>query len=415
MKLSDLKKIKIPDSSGVYFFKKGEEILYIGRATSLVSRVKSYFLKDILTTRGPLILDMTVIADDIAWQETDSVLEAIILEANLIKKFQPKYNTKEKDDKSFNYIVITDEAFPRILSARGRDIDSGKFKYRIAEKFGPYTKNQLMKDALKVIRKIIPFRDNCEPLSGKACFNSQIGLCPGVCGGDISEREYAENVEEIRMILKGETGELKKILEKNMHDSAKKQDFEKANLYKNKLFSLKHIADISLIKDINDLESAEINVGGGVAPQSFRIEAYDISHFGGSNAVGVMIVLENGILQNSEYRVFNIRNENGNNESANTEELISRRFNHKEWPMPNLIVLDGADIELKATQRALKVHNLNIPIVNVIKDKKHRPKLIKSAEFPIKSLENLKKTILLANSEAHRFSLKNQKRRRTIH
>src|SRR5674476_923017 len=102
-----LKKLKMPDKPGVYYFRKGKEIIYIGKATSLRDRVKSYFGKDLIVTRGPLLVDMVFHADKVDWQETDSVLEALILEASLIKKYQPKYNTKEKDDKSFNYVVIT--------------------------------------------------------------------------------------------------------------------------------------------------------------------------------------------------------------------------------------------------------------------------------------------------------------------
>src|SRR5689334_16740799 len=104
-----LKKTNVPDKPGVYFFKNKGDILYIGKATSLRERTKSYFAKDLIHTRGPLILDMVFKANSIDWQETDSVLEAIILEANLIKKHKPYYNTREKDDKSFNYVCITKE------------------------------------------------------------------------------------------------------------------------------------------------------------------------------------------------------------------------------------------------------------------------------------------------------------------
>ena len=104
-----LKKTKLPDLPGVYLFKKGKGIMYIGKATLLKDRVKSYFSNDLIATRGPLIVDMVFQADNIDFIKTDSVLEALILESNLIKKHQPKYNTKEKDDRSYNYVVITKE------------------------------------------------------------------------------------------------------------------------------------------------------------------------------------------------------------------------------------------------------------------------------------------------------------------
>jgi excinuclease UvrABC nuclease subunit len=123
MNLDDFKKLNLPDGPGVYFFKKGVDTLYIGKATSLRDRVRSYFNDDLIQTRGRLLVDMVTQADTITFQETDSVLEAFILESELIKKYLPRYNTKEKDNKSFNYVVITKEEFPRVLVVRGRNLE----------------------------------------------------------------------------------------------------------------------------------------------------------------------------------------------------------------------------------------------------------------------------------------------------
>ena len=130
MKVESFKKTKLPNIPAVYFFLKGKEIIYIGKATSLRDRIKSYFGKDLIEARGPLLVDMIFHSDKIKWQATDSVLEALILEASLIKKHQPKYNTKEKDDKSFNYVVITKparttvqsggEKLPKVIIVRGK-------------------------------------------------------------------------------------------------------------------------------------------------------------------------------------------------------------------------------------------------------------------------------------------------------
>ncbi len=124
MLIEKVKKIisKLPDSPGVYQFKRVGKILYIGKATSLRDRVKSYFNKDIVETRSPLISKMLTQFDEIDFIKTDSVLEALILEAHLIKKYQPEANIKEKDNRSFNFVVITKENFPRILILRGRNL-----------------------------------------------------------------------------------------------------------------------------------------------------------------------------------------------------------------------------------------------------------------------------------------------------
>ena len=139
MNSQTLGKLNLPDAPGVYFWKKGNETLYIGRATSLRDRVKSYFSNDLLATRGPLVADMVFKADTVDFTVTDSVLEAIILEANLIKRHQPYFNTKEKSNKSFNYVVITDEDFPCVLLERGRNLKTESLteKYKIKEVFGP--------------------------------------------------------------------------------------------------------------------------------------------------------------------------------------------------------------------------------------------------------------------------------------
>ena len=209
-----------PDTSGVYLFKKGKEILYIGKATSLKDRVRSYFSNDLINTRGQFIVGMVGKAEKIHYFKTDSVLEAIILEANLIKKYQPKYNTKEKDDKSYNYVIITKEDFPRVLLIRGRELeklDSQSSGLNVKYKFGPYPNGSAIKEGLKIIRKIFPFRDKCVPYEylpsnkvtkARPCFNRQIGLCPGVCMGEISRKEYGDIIRNIKFLWK----ERKKLL-----------------------------------------------------------------------------------------------------------------------------------------------------------------------------------------------------------
>ena len=164
MTSQQLAKLKLPDVPGVYTFvdTKGRP-LYIGRATSLKDRTRSYFAADLIDTRGPRIVDMITRAKTVKWQETDSVLEAIILESNLIKRYQPHYNVDERDDKSSQYVIVTDEPWPRVFLARARDFDAeqkeGKLGYKVKERFGPYPHGGLIKEALKILRKMFPFKD----------------------------------------------------------------------------------------------------------------------------------------------------------------------------------------------------------------------------------------------------------------
>lgn len=396
----DFKKIekKLPDGSGVYFFisknKGKDEILYIGKATNLRDRVKSYFSKDITFSRGPKILKMLEISDDIKFEKTDSVLEALLLENFLIKKYQPPYNTKEKDDKSYNFVVITDEDFPRVLLVRGRDIldsklNGDKLGFKIKESFGPFPSGSSIKDGLKIIRKIFPFRDRCIPDTIKPCFNRQIGLCPGVCTGEISKKEYALIVKNISQFFKGQKKQILKDLQKQMNDFSKLKEFEKASVIKKRIFAVNHIQDVSLVKaPVEDMS------------ESFKIESYDISHTSGASVVGVCVVVSNGFPDKSLYKKFKIKKE-ANNDLKCLEEILRRRLNHGEWQLPNLFVVDGGFNQKKLFENILKENSLDIRVVSVVKDEKHNPKDI----LGIEGLEKYKKDILLSNSEAHRFAV----------
>lgn len=144
MTKAELQKAKLPDSAGVYFFLgKNKKILYIGKATSLKSRVTSYFASDIKEKRSELIENMVAEALEIDFTETDSVLEALILETNLIRTHKPHYNTKSKDDKSYNHLVITNEEWPRVLVVRARDLSEKFLKEEIKYEFGPFPSGSL--------------------------------------------------------------------------------------------------------------------------------------------------------------------------------------------------------------------------------------------------------------------------------
>ena len=237
MDLKSFSKIKLPSKPGVYFFQKGKNILYIGKATELKSRVRSYFSNDLIVTRGPLLVDMVVSADKIMFQETDSVLEALILEASLIKKYQPYYNTKEKDDKSFSYVCITKEAIPKVLVVRGRNLADYKGSF-----FGPYTNGMQLREALKIIRRIFPFLD--EKSKNYLEFYKQINLVP-----DLEDRKlYLQNIKNIKLFFGGKKKQILMNLKKEMKAYSKLREFEKAGEIKRQIFALQHINDVALLK-----------------------------------------------------------------------------------------------------------------------------------------------------------------------
>jgi excinuclease ABC subunit C len=384
-----LTQANLPDSPGVYFFKdeKGE-ILYIGRATSLRDRVRSYFSNDLIATRGMLLVDMVTKAHKIEFTETDSVLEAIILESNLIKKHQPYYNTQEKDDKSYNWVVITDEEFPRVVVVRERELPVVQFKIR--HKFGPYTEGGLLRDALKIIRKIFPFRDKKATISHNERFYRSLGLSPDTSSPE-AKKEYQRTIRNLTLFFQGKKNELMKTLEKEMKEYAKNQEFEKAEGVKRTLYALMHIQDVSLIK-------ADPRSANGTVRAGFRIEAYDIAHMSGKNKVGVMTVVCDGEIDTSGYRKFKISVEE-NNDVAGIKEVLKRRLNHPEWPMPDLIVIDGGMGQRNA---AVEIVGNQIPVVSVVKDDRHKAHHFLGDE---KLVALHGKAILKANAESHRFAI----------
>lgn len=413
MRLEDLNKYDLPDAPGVYLFLgENKEVLYVGKATSLKDRVKTYFSRDLMETRGPVIVKMLEQAQGLDWHETDSVLEALILEANEIKRLNPPANSRDKDNKSYNFVVLTKEDFPRLMVVRGRELflklnkESGiKNKkilihnslFLIQNFFGPFPHAGELKEALKIIRRIFPYRDEkCLGSDAKRpCFNYQIGLCPGVCAGVISKTEYRKTVRRISLFFQGKKGELIKDLEKEMKALAKAQKFEEAEVIKRQIFSLDHIHDVALIK--KDIERR--GEGG------FRIEAYDIAHMGGKETVGVMTVVLDDELDKSQYRKFKVkglRSKVQNDDTNNLKEVLSRRLNHAEWPLPNLIVVDGGIGQINAAKEILNERGFDIDVASVVKDEHHKAReIIAEKGYAISH----GKSILLANSEAHRFAI----------
>ncbi len=401
------KKNTLPETPGVYFFlDEDKNILYIGKATALRDRVKSYFSQDLALTRGPKIVLMLEKATRLAYRQTDSVLEALILEARLVKAEQPPYNTDLKDDKSYNHVVITQEKFPRVLTVRGRDIEQKKFTLPVKYLFGPFPAGGALRDALKIVRKLFPFRDTCLPLeelparrrvAAKPCFNAQIGLCPGVCTGVISARDYARAINHIRLFFEGRKSALQKKMTREMKAAAKRLDFEQAGEIKRTLFGLGHIQDMALVKD--DFHEA----------QAHRIEAYDVAHLMGEQSVGVMTVVAESMKQPSEYRKFILRGEHGGNDLSALKEILTRRLEHAEWDLPELVVVDGAALQFGVAEKALREAGVTVPIVGVVKNVRHTPERLIGSET---LSARFKKEILLANDEAHRFALSFHRKRR---
>lgn len=408
MQRSDLDKFNLPDAPGVYLFKKGREVLYVGKATNLRDRVKSYFDDDLIATRGPRIVDMVTQAERVAYETTPTVLEALVREAALIKQYHPKANVEGKDDKTFLYAVITREDIPRVLVARGKDIDfkakSTNSGQKLKALYGPFPSGAQLREGLRLIRRIFPFFDTEKPVRAfgkhhlaKIEFNAQIKQYPR----SFDAKEYRRTIRNIELFLAGRVKHLRKILEKEMREAAEDERFEDAAAVRRELFALDHIQDVSLVKDENLAQQGSAS--------KMRIEAYDTAHLSGTNAIGVMTVIEGGVPVKKEYRTFRIRGIRKNDDIASLKEILTRRFRHPEWPFPKAIIVDGGKTHKKAAEEALAATGMSIPVVAVVKDERHRPREVIGARRALVSDADA----VLANSEAHRFSLARHRRART--
>jgi excinuclease ABC subunit C len=454
METSTLKRkvADLPQNPGVYFFlgeaqsasggrAKNRPILYIGKATNLRSRVQSYFRGENVAGRSEWISLMIGQVEDIDFEQTDSVLEALILESNLIKKHQPKYNTLEKDDKSFSYFVITKEEFPKVLIVRKTDIEkisnlksqisnkskiknkndnsklknskliqNSKLEIKNSNVFGPYTSKYQMQTALKIIRRIFPFHA-LKQKTEKGCLDFQIGMCPGPYADAISKIDYAKNILGIKMILEGKKKRLVSTLEKEMQAFAKKDEFEKAAVLRNKIFALQHIRDVALMT--RDFEDKELGIRNSELG-TMRIEAYDISNISGQNAVGSMVVFENRAPNKAQYRKFKIKTVEGSNDVAMMKEVLSRRFNN-DWAMPDLVLLDGGQGHVNTIGELVRELGLDVLIVGVAKGVTRKnlnfqfpiSNKIPMSQFPkeLQDFLNDKNLVKSIMDEAHRFAI----------
>lgn len=365
---------KAPKQSGVYFWRNDNgEVLYVGRATNLRNRLSQYFLKNVESR----IAEMVASATDLTWITCESVLESIFVEAKYIKKYWPKYNIKDRDGRSFLYIVISKDKYPKPVVIRGQDLK--KFPEEKNKIFGPYQSASLIFNSLKLIRKIFPW-STCKPLSGKPCFDYQIGLCPGACVDAISPKEYKRNINNLIMLLSGNRSKLIKKLSKENPDQAQ---------------GLQHLQEVSLLRREADLGEEKLS----------RIEGYDISHFGGKESYGSMVVFENGEPNRNEYRLFKIKEAPAGDDERALAEVLLRRLKHKEWTYPDLIMIDGGSPQISFISRVLSEHNISLPIIGISKFSGDKLVYSKDVKSNFKDLgENIKGTLLKVREEAHRFA-----------
>lgn len=333
----------LPNSPGVYFHKSATgEIIYVGKAAVLKNRVRQYFQSSNrldVKTRA-LVAEI----DNTDWVETDSEIDALFLEAEMIKRYMPRYNILLRDDKSLTYIRIDMKSKRPYVSFTRNPADDG------AEYFGPYYSAYLIKKALRYLRRIFPYYIKPYRENDKPSLYDHLGLNPV----NLSNEEYHANLRRLISYINGNRKKLIRELTREMKQASDSQEFEQAAILRNKLnairalsrqimFGDKEFLDISKDVALTDLKDLL-----GLEEIPVRIEGYDISHMSGTNVVASMVVFKNGASDRAEYRKFKMRIDK-NNDFDNMREVISRRLsdkNLKAWGKPDLILIDGGKGQL---------------------------------------------------------------------
>ena len=393
----------LPETPGVYIMKDADgRVLYVGKAGNLRRRVSSYFERPHDVRSQTLVSKIA----RIDFEQKDTALEALIREAELIKTITPPFNVREKDDKSFLYFEITREKFPRVLLVRGAGVAAMASE---GKRYGPFTSASSAREALRILRRIFPWNTHDPDEIGKMkrpCFNYEIGLCPGTCVGAITHEEYIKNIERLKLFFEGKKARIIRGLEKDMKAAAKHQEFERAEALKRQMFALRHIQDTALISDSETLVMPGTRGGGPAAggaglKDGYRIEGYDISNISGTSAVGSMVVFEDGEPNKNEYRKFKIKSIFQPNDVGMLKEVLERRFARTDWPMPDLVLIDGGLAQVNTARRVLLRAGIKIPIIGIAKG----PKRDRNDVIGLVPKGVQKATLVKVRDEAHRFAI----------
>ena len=411
-----LKKIfgNLPNSPGIYIFKdKNSKPIYIGKAKNLKARLKAYLQTSRLL--GKKTISMLRQVEKLETIPVQSEIEALLLEAIAIKKFQPKYNTVWKDDKSYLYIKISvGEEVPLVTTTRR---EKGTKDVKL---FGPFPSAATVKSVLRILRHIFPYCTEKHPrLSGeqiqKRCLYCHLGLCPFPWESKEKITEYRETIKKIILFLQGKKKKLVANLKKEMSQVAKKLEFEKAAKIKNQIEDLEYITFFArgpeeylsrpdLVEDITAEKVAHLVNILALKKTPKRIECYDISNIGGKLATGSLVVFEDGASAKNWYRRFRINTKATPNDVAMLKEVLIRRFKN-DWPLPDLIVVDGGRSQLNTALEIVKMHKLPIKVIAIAKRFEQlytavekKPLTLELDNPGLQLIQNLR-------DEAHRFAI----------
>ena len=365
---------QFPTGPGVYLMKDGQaRVIYVGKAVNLRSRAGSYFTKAAEVDRRTAELTTEIV--DIDYIETDSEVDALLMEARLIKDIQPKFNNLLKDDKTFPYLQITTrEDFPRIEFTR-------QPRSKGVRLYGPFTNAGQLRGTIAVLQKIFRFRtcsldieENDERWRWfRPCLLASINQCTAPCNLRVSKEDYKEDIRRLRLFLDGKKDRLFKDLEKQMLVASKEQRFERAARIRDDIEALK---TLNLRGDLEEHAQPEVfyvDPGKGLSglkkilnlselPR--RIEGIDIAHLQGGETVASLVQFIDGLPFKHGYKRYKIKSVEGIDDFASMREVVTRRFRRltqEGESFPDLLLIDGGKGQLNAVTETFEALGINPP------------------------------------------------------
>jgi len=379
----------LPRTPGVYFHKSASgEVIYVGKAAVLKNRVRQYFQD----SRGRDNKTMALVAEifDTDWIETESEVDALFLESEMIKRYMPRYNVLLRDDKSQMYVRIDMKSDWPTVSFTRNPADDG------ADYFGPFYNGFALKKALRYLRRIFPYLTR-QRRPGQSKLDEDLGLSPKISDGSDA---YKASLRKLISYIKGNRKVIAVELERDMKTAAGLHDFERAASLRNKLHAMqelqrrvmfgdKEFLDISKDKALADLAKLL-----GLKNIPVRIEGYDISHMNGRQVVASMVVFTNGASDRAEYRKFKVGEKN--DDTGNMYEVIFRRLgerNIKSWGRPDLLLIDGGKGQLSAAIKARDERGIKLPIISIAKREEEIIIHKTGSQIDLTRIEELQKSI----------------------
>lgn len=365
-----------PQTPGVYLMKDSQaRVIYVGKAVNLRSRAGSYFTAAAAVDRRTC--DLIPEIADLDYIETDSEVDALLLESRLIKDIQPRFNSELKDDKTFPYLqIVTSEEFPRVEFTRKPETKGVKL-------YGPFTSAKKLRGTIAVLQKVFKFRTCALDIQEdderwkwfRPCLLASINQCTAPCNLRISKEEYRDDIRRLRMFLDGKKVKLLRELNKSMQEASKGLQFEKAARIRDEIKALESLNLRGNLEEHAQPEVFYIDPKKGLKglqqifklPEAPRvIEGVDIAHLQGGETVASLVQFIDGLPFKHGYKRYKIRTVDGVDDFGSMREVVSRRFrrlSNEGTAFPDILLVDGGKGQLNAVMASLRAIEVDPPFV----------------------------------------------------